>query len=459
MKRFIISLRLLRAHDSGKNAFAFLCKAFMLLFLVFNISFYAKAQVDEIGPRSLKLNLNGNTLRIPYFADYQLDSTNPGIRKDVIVIHGMDRNAGDYYRNIKEAASMSSHYTDSLMVIAPQFLIENDLDPNHLDASYLYWSSGWKSGSNSKNNPGHPRPARISSYSVLDTLMMRLVIYHPNLKYIVFAGHSAGGQLTNRYSASSPIVDKLFNEYGIKTRFIVANPSSYLYLDDKRVVSGTVNQFGVPSAACSGYNHWRYGLDNLYSYPDQFGTDSIRHMLKRREVIYLLGGNDTDETSSSLDQSCKAELQGKNRLERGSVYYNYLLYYYGAGIATSQKIDTVPGVGHDNYDMFASPTGRYWLFMSEPGIGTLTAVKPVNDLQLKVFPNPTRGLFRVQLKNNKSGTAVYSLYDMKGNILVKHQNFSGNSCIINLKKLLPGPYLLVINKEKQTVRKLIYKLQ
>ncbi len=457
MKRLITFFRFFRVHDTEKNIFPILFKACVLLLLILNVSFYANAQVNEIGPRSLKLNLDGNILRIQYFANCQLDSTNPGIRKAVIVIHGMNRNAGDYYQNMKEAAAMSSYYTDSLMIIAPQFLIEDDLNPNHLDASYLYWSSGWKSGSNSKNNPGHPRPVRISSYSVLDTLMMRLAIYHPNLKYIVFAGHSAGGQLTNRYSASSPIVDKLFNKYGIKTRFIVSNPSSYLYLDDKRVVSGTVNQFGVPSA-CSGYNDWRYGLDNLYSYPDQFGADSIRHMLKRREVIYLLGGNDTDETSSSLDQSCKAELQGKNRLERGSVYYKYLLHYYGAGIANTQKIDTVPDVGHDNHDMFTSPTGRYWLFMSEPGIGAPTAVKPVNDLQLKVFPNPTRSLLRVQLKNNNTGTAYYSLYDIRGNTLMKRQNFSGNSCIINLKKLLPGTYLLFINNEKQTVRRLIYKL-
>jgi len=156
--------------------------SWIFIFLFMFAAFSATAQISEIGPRRLKVNLNGNILQIPYFANFQLDSLDPGIRKAIIIIHGMNRNAGDYYHNMREAASMSTYYTDSLLVIAPQFLEEEDLDPNHLDNSYLYWSSGWKSGSNSKNNSGHPRPVRISSYAVVDTLMMRLAAYHPNLK-------------------------------------------------------------------------------------------------------------------------------------------------------------------------------------------------------------------------------------------------------------------------------------
>ncbi len=425
----------------------------LLLLMAFSVS--ARAQVDEVGSHSLKMNINGSILRIPYFADFQLDSSNTAIKKIVVVVHGMNRNAGDYYRNMKEAASMSSHYTDSLMVVAPQFLEEEDLDPNFLDNSYLYWSSGWKSGSNSKNNSGHPRPERISSYAVMDTLMMRLATFHPNLKFIILAGHSAGAQLVNRYSAASPVTDILWNKYGIHVRFIVANPSSYLYLDNERAIAGTVNQFAVPSTTCSTYNNWRYGLDKLYSYPNQFGADSIRNMMKRREVVYLLGELDTDETSSSLDQSCQAELQGSYRLERGTIYFNYLKHYYGESITSLQYRDTVPGAGHNNRDMFTSSIGRYWLFMSDPAEGPASVLFHTNN-KLKVYPNPANDFIHIQLDDHVKPT-YYSVYNAMGTILVKHQLLKERPCVLDLKDLKPGMYLLVIKTKQETIRKWFIK--
>ena len=420
----------------------------MAAFLFF--PFLVVAQVEEVGPCSLKMNIEGNTLRIPYFAGTQIDSVNTTINKVVIVVHGMNRNAGDYYRNMKEAASMSAHYTDSVMIVAPQFLEEEDLDPNHLDATYLYWSSGWKSGSNSKNNSGHPRPARIPSYAAMDTLMLRLAQYHPNLKFIVVAGHSAGAQLVNRYSACSPLADMLFQKYGIKTRFIVANPSSYLYLDNKRAIPGSVNHFEVPNTTCS-YNRWRYGLENLYTYPAQFGADSIRNMLRRRDVVYLLGELDTDETSSSLDQSCQAELQGKNRLERGTIYYNHLIDYYGTTITETQHRDTVPGVGHDNRGMFTSSVGRYWLFMNDP-VGGPLAVLQKPGKNLKIFPNPVTDKLHVLFSGNFK-PLFFSLLNTSGKIIVNHRMVTGNRLLLHVGNLKPGLYLLLLNDKNKTVTK------
>ena len=460
MKRFFISFCLLYTHNSGRNGFSFLFKTLTLIFLLLNVSFYAHAQVDEIGPYRLKLNLEGNLLQIPYYANYNLDSVHPGIRKAIVVIHGMNRNAGDYYRNMLKAASMSSAYTDSLLIIAPQFLEQVDLDALGLDASFLYWSSGWKSGSNSKDLSSDPRPARISSYAVLDTLMMRLTTLFPNLKTIVFAGHSAGGQLANRYSASSPVAGILCKKYQISTRFLVANPSSYLYLDNQRPIQGTVDQFRVPANGCSGYNDWRYGLENLYTYPDRFGADSIRQMFKKRQVIYLLGGNDTDPYSSSLDQSCQAELQGNYRLERGTAYFNYLKHYYGDEITQTQKIDTVPDVGHDNYLMFSSAEGRYYLFMSDPvpcQNGGTTSVLFHTDGRLKIYPNPANDLIHIQLDDNFDH-AYYSIYNVTGKILVKHQYLNGNPCVLDLKNLKPGTYLLLISNKQRTIRKVFFKI-
>ncbi len=358
-----------------------------------------------------------------------------------------------------KAASMSSAYTDSLLIIAPQFLEQDDLHALGLDASFLYWSGGWKSGSNSKDLSSDPRPARISSYAVLDTLMMRLTALFPNLKTIVFAGHSAGGQLANRYSASSPVASLLCKKYQISTRFLVANPSSYLYLDNQRPIQGTVDQFRVPANGCSGYNDWRYGLENLYAYPDRIGADSIRQMFKKRQVIYLLGGNDTDPNSSSLDQSCQAELQGSYRLERGTAYFNYLKHYYGDEITQIQKMDTVPGVGHDNYLMFSSAIGRYYLFMSDPAPcqnGGTTSVLLYPDGKLKIYPNPANDFIHIQLDDN-FGHACYSIYNVMGKILVKHQYLRGNLPVLDLKNFKPGMYLLLISNKQNTIRKVFFK--
>ncbi len=453
--RILLKYDLVFSYVSRKSSWSFFLRGIFWVVLGLVHSPVSVAQVDETGNYSLRMDIEGHTMRIPYFADRDMGQTDPAVNKVVIVVHGANRNAGDYYRNMKAAESMSAGFTDSVMVIAPQFLEEEDLDPNHLDASYLYWSGGWKSGSRSKDNDGHPRPVRISSYAVLDTLMMRVVSAYPELKYIIFTGHSAGGQLTNRYSASSPVADILFRSYGIYTRFIVANPGSYLYLDNKRVVKGSTDRFEVPSTYCSGYNEWRYGLEDLYAYPDQFGADSIRRMLERREVVYLLGELDTSTTSSSLDQSCKAELQGRNRLERGSIYYNYLIAYYGVSISRMQHRDTVPNTGHDNYYMYTSATGRYWLFENDPGQAPLAVDRPVAE-KMRIWPNPAVDHINIRPEGDSRQTTC-SLYTVGGKVLIRDRPLLSVPFMLDLEGFSPGAYLLIIRNERGSVRKMFIK--
>jgi pimeloyl-ACP methyl ester carboxylesterase len=458
-KKIFIPPGFLHMHKSGRNVFACLFKALTLIFLLLTFSLNTFAQVDEIGPYRLRLNLNGNLLQIPYYANYSLDSAHPGIRKAIVVIHGMNRNAGDYYRNMREAATMSPAYTDSLLIIAPQFLEQDDLHALGLDASFLYWSGGWKSGANSKDLSSDPRPARISSYAVLDTLMMRLPALFPNLKTIVFAGHSAGGQLANRYAASSPMANLLCEKYQISTRFVVANPSSYLYLDHQRPIQGTVDQFRVPANGCSGYNDWRYGLENLYAYPDRIGADSIRKMFKKRQVVYLLGGNDADPNSSSLDQSCQAELQGSCRLERGTIYFNYLKHYYGDEITKTQQMDTVPDVGHDNFLMFSSAKGRYWLFMTDPvpcQNGGTTSVLFHTEGSLKIYPNPANDKIYIKM-HDVSGTGNYEVYHSVGKLLKSGEFFPNATLSMNVECLKPGTYFIVLKNNGKIFRNIFVK--
>ena len=342
-------------------------KASWVFFILLTVHSIVSAQVDSVGVDKFVMNINGNALKIPYYANYSLEVIDSSVIHAVVVVHGKNRNANDYFANMKAAAAMRPAETDSTLIIAPQFLTESDIDFHSLDSEHLYWSSdGWKSGSKSKNNTSNPRPERIASFAVLDSLLLKLAVNFPNLQSIVFTGHSSGAKLTNRYSGTTPMANTLCNEYRILMKYIVANSSSYMYLDGKRRVGSSVDTFAIPDSACVNYDDWSYGLNNLYTYASNAGADSIRSWLEKREVVYLLGENDNDPNASTLVTNCQATWQGDHRLERGSVYYNYLEEYYGSGIVNRHTLDTVPGVGHNNYDMYTSSIGLYHLFESNP---------------------------------------------------------------------------------------------
>lgn len=63
----------------------------------------------------------------------------------------------------------------------------------------------------------------------------------------------------------------------------------------------------------------------------------------KREVIYLLGQQDTDPQHPALDKSCAAEAQGAYRLERGKLFFGYLLRRHPEGV--NQRLVEVPGSG------------------------------------------------------------------------------------------------------------------
>lgn len=416
------------------------------------------AQGNSIGIKKVIMNINGQTLKIPYFSNYSLGTTDNGIANAVIVIHGTNRNADDYYANMSTAASMRTAQTDSLIIVAPQFLTEADITQFSLDNEHLYWSNGgWKSGSNSKDNNTNPRPEKISSYAVLDTIMFRLAKNFPNLKSIVFTGHSAGGQVTNRYSATTPVIETLCDQFNVSTKFIVANPSSYLYLDEKRRNSATVNQFSVPATgSCNDYNDWKYGLDNLYTYPSNVGTNLIRSNFEKRQVVYLLGDNDNDPNSSLLDVSCEAMLQGDHRLERGTIYHNYLIDYYGNTILNNHSIDIVPGVGHSNLGMYTSTRGLYHLFESYPNScnNTVLSLSEETDKPMAFYPNPTSGFIVI---NSQLTDASLIFYNTFGKIVKKVEHINGSFQKINISELNDGTYILEFRETDRNFKKRIIK--
>ena len=84
---------------------------------------------------------------------------------------------------------------------------------------------------------------------------------------------------------------------------------------------------------CTGYNDYKYGLDDLNEYMENAGIDSILSRYDRRNIQYLVGTYDTGGT-----QDCESMVQGSNRFERSIIYYNYLKYFFGNDIMEKQKL-------------------------------------------------------------------------------------------------------------------------
>lgn len=181
------------------------------------------------------------------------------------------------------------------------------------------------------------------------------------LKTITVTGHSAGAQLVQRYAAGTRLPDELLAR-GIRTRFVVANPSSYLYFDADRPAAGLPPE--ALARACRRYNHYKYGLAGLNAYLADAGPEAIRERYQHRDVTYLLGALDCLAGMRDLDESCAARLQGAHRLERAKTFMRHLHAVYGAEIAARHRLVVVPGIGHDSRGIYCSELGLATVFGS-----------------------------------------------------------------------------------------------
>ncbi len=307
------------------------------------------------------------SVTIPYAANRVFDSYNTDINRAVIVVHGTLRNAYEYFDSVMYSANASDNQ-DSLLVIAPQFLTEQDYQHWDLDDDLIFWTyMGWRQGDQSFDNLHYPRVMDLSAYAVADSIMCRLVQQNPNLRQIVVTGHSAGGQYVNRMMVASTTPDILLREHGVLVRGVVANPSSYVYLSPERLVEGTTYEFAIPDSAdifeCYTFNDYKYGLQN----PNPYMSGDVQLLADRyhsHEVVYLLGYLD-NMWDMYLDLSCPADFQGEARRQRGTIYWEFLQDFYGPVITAKHNKYIVPGVGHDHTGMYMSIYGRRALFEFE----------------------------------------------------------------------------------------------
>ena len=272
----------------------------------------------------------------------------PRRRPVVVAVHGALRDSDRYLASARHAARLAS--SDAL-IVAPQFLADVDRANGDWAGGALYWQvEGWKGG--------YPAlgPSPLSSFGVMDSLLERLAPEpRPDPAVVVF-GNSAGGQFVNRYAAVGRGPDVLAAR-GLRVRFVVANPSTYLYFGRERPIA-------VPDAA--HVNDWRYGFDHVPGYVDSGPRRSLERYLGR-DVTIVLGELDNDGASLLLEVSPAAMTQGANRLDRGLRYDQHVRgLAHAAGLPFRHRLIRLAGVGHAAADVLAAPRTREIMFCRQP---------------------------------------------------------------------------------------------
>lgn len=317
----------------------------MSMKFLFTLAFLFVATVHSASSQELKLNAGGQFLS--YFGSQDLNSSNELITHAIIVVHGSDCNAGTYFNTISSITS-AQNKKDSTLVIAPHFKTPSK-GGAVLPGEFLWKDEAWLQGDLPITALGP------SSFDLIDLMINSLLNTKnfPNLKAITLTGHSAGGQLTQRFAVSSQIENQHPN---IHFQYIVLNPGSYVYLNEYRPDAKNISGFSVPTPPTCSY---KYGLNNLNEYFSRISKSSLIDQFLKRDVTYLLGQSDTNTDPEEVDQSCPAALQGGYRYERGLNFKSFLDHFYPTH---HHRLVSVPNIGHTESGMYRSPMALNLLF-------------------------------------------------------------------------------------------------
>jgi hypothetical protein len=295
------------------------------------------------------------------------------------MVHGQGRDADNYFRHALAAAFLAGALEDTI-VLAPRFASNHGsncrdrLAPNELNWNCLQAPEGWRVGGPAVDDE------QIASFDVIDEILRKLArkAIFPNLRAIVVAGHSGGGQFVQRYEMANQIHDRV----GVPITYVVSNPSSYAYLDSLRPTPSAVPStfaaaapgYTPPVSAnppapflpfadarnCTTYDSWPYGLQNRAGYVAKLSEDQLKKQLAGRYTTYLIGELDILPLYG-FDASCAAGAQGPTRLARGLAFGKYVNERYGA----QHKAVVVPACGHSARCMFTAEPALPLIFPKE----------------------------------------------------------------------------------------------
>jgi len=354
----------------------------LLLLALAPFAFAADTPVKAIADRLLPVATAKGTGELPVYisvngVSLDLSKPQPSIVRALLVFHGKQRDADVYNQAGLKAIRSAGDAGTGTLLITPQFLGQVDVDTFHLPPPVLRWApEAWMGGEDALSAP-------ISSFDAIDAILTRLADrkIFPNLKSVVIAGHSGGGQVVQRYAVVGRAADALTRN-GIHVRYVIANPSSYVYFSPDRPVLNAKDEFtfAPPAKSCFGkYDLWKFGIHQPPPYVGDASFADLEQRFLHRDVRYLLGTLDIDPNHPALDKTCSAEDEGPFRFFRGKAYFRYLELRHPEleQPAASQQLWFVPGVEHDGDKMLNSACGLAALF--DVGTCTTRSLHPTTE--------------------------------------------------------------------------------
>jgi hypothetical protein len=314
-------------------------RALVLLYL--SAAAYAAPCITATAACTEFVTLGAGPARTMVYRTQPLTVKNEKITRALIVIHGTNRDADNYFRSTLAAAFLADALDDTVLIV-PHIASAGGPCKDPLAENEVSWNcSSWRTGGASMADE------KLTTFDMVDELMRRLAKKDafPNLKAIVLAGHSAGGQFVNRYEMSNKIHETL----GVPVTYVVANPSSYAWIDATRPAA--------VAEACANYDRWPYGFEHRTGYTARIGDEDLKKQLASRPTTYLLGEIDILPLGG-FDSSCSAMRQGPTRLARGQAFGKYVDEQLGA----KHEIVVVELCGHNARCMFTAEKALPLLF-------------------------------------------------------------------------------------------------
>lgn len=320
--------------------------------------------------------ISGGPSRALVYRSLPLNQRNEGVRRVLITVHGLGRDADVYFRSALSAAFLAGALEDTV-VIVPRFASNtgtgclDTLSPNELNWQCQSTAEGWQAGAAALND------TKTTSFDVMDSVLRAVTRKEvfPNLRQIVVAGHSSGGRFVSRYA----MVNQVHDQLALPVSYVVANPSAYAYLDPLRPTVSALPQrvaaaapgyqLPIPSTPpeafvqfadarnCTTFDRWPYGLQERTGASARLAEDQLRRQSAGRPTTYLLGELDILPLYG-FDSSCAAMAQGPTRLARGLAFAKHVNDRHGA----KHKAVVVPACGHSARCMFGADVSLPVLF-------------------------------------------------------------------------------------------------
>lgn len=322
------------------------------------------------------LSLPGTPMRALLMRSQPLDRPDAQVTRALVLVHGGGRDADEQLRHGMAAAFLAGALNDTV-IVAPRYASNAQLAAvatgedavaaarsparDALAENELNWVSQF--GPRHWNAGGVAANAATTSYEVIDETLKALArkAAFPNLRVIVVAGHSSGGQFVSRYQ----MINRVHESLGVPVRYMISNAGAYTYLDALRpttaawpaTVSSALPGYIAPGGdagsgaafaayadarSCTAYDTWPYGLKARAGYAAATASDEqIRAQAASRAATFVFGELDVLPLVN-FDISCNAAAQGASRLARGLAYARYLRERHAA----RHEVLVIPHCGH-----------------------------------------------------------------------------------------------------------------